>query len=317
MNSIKNILILFSLLIFSCYEPKEKPDDFDQFWDDTLTELGTTVRYEVIKDSIVEDQKWTLNKIKSFQDVSFYAWVAEPLGDGEYPVKIKFSGFGRGNNSVSNIPHKWFLKNEESINMVVDIRGQGLSTEQIQFKGYLTKGLTDKNNYVYRGAYMDAVKSVDFIAEHPKSDGNIIVTGGSQGGALSIVATALNPKVTMSIIGFPFLTDMYHYDRGKWPMNILLRESNKKEIDLDDLLETLSYFDIINFAEKIDTPVFLRTQEIDTITPKEGAIKFFERIKSDKKEIYIENCEGHGCSSKSEVADKLERAFIKSNIQSH
>jgi len=309
-----NFSILFFGLFISCYTPTQKPEDFDIFWEETLTDLGTKIKSKVVKDSISDNKKWTLNKIESFQGIHFYAWVSEPIGDKKYPAKIKFSGFGRGNDNPQEIPHKWFLRQKESINMVVDIRGQGISTDQIKFKGYLTKGLTDKNNYIYRGAFMDAVRSVDFIAEHPKSDGNIIVTGGGQGGALSIAATALNPKVTMSIVGFPFLTDMYNYDKKKWPMKIFIHEAKRKDIDLDELHETLSYFDMINFADKISTPLFIRTQELDTITPKEGTIKFFKAIKSLKKEIHIEDCEGHRCSTKSKEINELERAFIKANM---
>lgn len=309
-----NILILFFWFFISCYTPQQKPEGFDKFWEETLTELGTIINSEVIKDSISDNKKWTLNKIESFQGIHFYAWVSEPIGNKNYPAKIKFSGFGRGNTNPKNIPYKWFLRQKESINMVVDIRGQGASTEQIKFKGYLTKGLTDKNNYIYRGAFMDAVRAVDFIAQHPKGNGNIIVTGGSQGGALSIAATALNPKVTMSIIGFPFLTDMYNYDKQKWPMKVFIHEAKRQEIDLDELHNTLSYFDMLNFAEKIETPLFLRTQELDTITPKEGAIKFFKAIKSNKKEMYIQDCEGHGCATKSKEINKLERSFIKANM---
>ncbi|OUS01650.1 hypothetical protein A9Q86_07730 [Flavobacteriales bacterium 33_180_T64] len=307
------ILSFLTCLLVSCYTHEQKPKDFDEFWQKTLTELGTEFKSVVIRDSIVENKKWTLHKIESFQGVNFKAWVSEPLEGQKYPVKIKFSGFGRVNANSNEIPHKWFLKEEKSINMVIDVREQGISREGEMVKGFLTKGLENRNDYIYRGAFMDAVRSVDFIAEHPKSDGNIIVTGGSQGGALSIVATALNPKVTMSIIGFPFYTDLYNYDKQKWPMKILIRKTKTTDTGLDELYHTLSYFDMLNFADKIDTPLFLRTQKLDTITPKEGAIKFFNAIKSTKKELYIEPCEGHGCSSQSKEANKLERAFIKAH----
>ncbi|MDG5491109.1 acetylxylan esterase [Psychroserpens sp. SPM9] len=317
MNLNKCILILFTCVFISCYVPQQKPDDFEVFWQDTLEELNASpIASEAVRDTIVNDKKWTLHKINSFQGIYFYAWVSEPQTDKTYPIKIKFSRLGPGNTNPNVVPHIWFLKESQTINMVVDIRGQGISTEQIEFKGYLTKGLKDKNNYIYRGAFMDAVRSVDFISQHPKSDGNIIVEGENQGGALSIVTTALNPKVTMTTIGFPLLTDMYSYDKEVWPMKIFIHEAKLNEIDLDELHHTLSYFDMLNFADKIETPLFLRTQEADTITPKETSIKFFNAIKSTQKEMYIEDCNGHGCSSNSEKANQLERAFIEANLRS-
>jgi cephalosporin-C deacetylase len=313
-----SLLIFIASIIISCNSYNDgKPKDFDSFWEDTVNELGTTVVSERLRDTIVNDKKWSLFKIKSFNDVYIHAWVSEPLVSGKFPIKIKFSGFGEGETNRNKVRHPWFLKQKNSINMIVDIRGQGLSQEQIKYKGYLTNALNDKENYIYRGAYMDAVKAVDFIALNPKRDGNLIVSGGSQGGTLSILAAALNPKVTMCVVGFPFLTDIENYDKKEWPMKIIIHEAKRKEIDLNELKHTLSYFDMLNFADKINAPIFIRTQETDIVTPKEGAVKFFNKTKSNKKKIYIEPCEGHGCSSKSKKANDLERTFIKANMLSN
>lgn len=313
----KILLIATLSFITSCENTDKKPKDFDSFWENTIKEMDSIIDFVVIKDTIINDKKLNLYKIKSYNNISFYAWVSEPSIEGKFPVKLRFPGFGRGETDKDKVPFQWFLKEKHTINMIVDIRGQGLSTEQIGFENYLTNGLSNKESYIYRGAYMDAVRAVDFASLNPKADGNIIVTGGSQGGALSIAAAALNSKVTMCIVGFPFLTDIGNYDKKTWPMKSFIHHAFKNEIDLFELKHTLSYFDVLNFADKINVPLFLRTQKLDHITPKEGALKFFEAINNKKKDIYIVDCEGHGCSNDSgysKKANELERAFIKANI---
>lgn len=311
-----SILILCLLLvsISSCYKPKQKPDNFDEFWQSSISELDKKVTSTIVKDSIINNKRVTLRAIESYNNVTIYAWVSEPIKSGKYPVLLKFSGFGRGNQSKNNIPNKWFLQQQNRINITVDIRGQGLSTDEIKFKGYLTKGLENKDNYIYKGAFLDAVKAADFAKTLPNGNGNIVAIGGSQGGALAIAASALNPDITMCIANFPFLTDMYNYDKKKWPMKIWLHETKIRGRELEELHKTLSYFDALNFANKIDVPFFIRTQETDTVTPKEGAIKLFNTIKSNNKNLYIAPCSGHGCSSKSSLANKMEQAFIKENL---
>ncbi|WP_299114835.1 acetylxylan esterase [uncultured Winogradskyella sp.] len=310
------MLCLFLVSIFSCYNPKQKPENFDDFWQSSLEELNGEVTSTIIKDSIINDKRVTLRSIDSYKNATIYAWVAEPIEPGQYPVLIKFSGFGRGNKSKKNIPSKWFLNQKKRINITVDIRGQGLSTDQIKFKDYLTKGIEHKDEYIYRGAFLDAVKAVDFANTLPHGDGNIIVLGEGQGGALAIAASALNPNTTMCIASFPFFTDILSYDKTKWPMKIWIHETKERGWELEDLHETLSYFDVLNFADKIEAPFFLRTQETDTVTPKEGAIKLFNTIKSNNKNLYITPCSGHGCSSKSILANKMEQIFIKENLKS-
>ncbi len=317
MKSFIDLLMILALILsVSCNKEKEiKPSDFNEFWEQTLAELNKNpIEFKKIsKDSIVEGKTISLYKIRSFQDVSFYAWVSEPVNEGQFPIKIRFSGLDVNKANRNEIKNFWFLKQKGFVNMLVDIRGQGLSTEQINPKEYITKGIKNKKEYIYRGAFMDAVRSVNFISENKKSNGKIIVTGGSQGGALSIAATALNKKVSLCVVGFPFLTDTPAYDKTKWPMKIFLHKAKNEKINYFDLKKTLSYFDMLNFAEMINVPVFLRTEEYDDVTPKEGAVKFFNLLKNQRKVLYIDPCKGHGCSTKSIIANELEKTFIKKN----
>jgi len=304
-------LLFYVLIILSCQNKDTKPKNFNNFWEETVNELGTEIIFENIKDSIVQNKKWSLVKIKSFNDVFIYAWVSEPVKKGKFPIKIRFSGLGNGSPNKNKVSVPWFLKQKETINMIVDVRGQGASIDKVKYKGFLTNGLDKKETYIYRGVFMDAVKSVDFIFRNPKSNGNTIVIGGGQGGSLAIVATALNPKVTMCVVGFPFLTDISNYDKQRWPMSIFMHYCKINQVDYFELKKILSYYDMLNFADKINVPIFIRTQELGNITPKEGVVKFFNQVKSGKKEIYIAPCEEHGCSTKSKKINELEKKFIK------
>lgn len=58
---------------------------------------------------------------------------------------------------------------------------------------------------------------MDFLCSLPDWDGkNVIVTGGSQGGALTLVTAALNEKVTMCAPFYPALCDLqgFRHDRA-------------------------------------------------------------------------------------------------------
>jgi len=315
----KQLLLLFllSTIWMSCDQKDDtKPDDFEQFWSASLEELNTVPieSKKIGKDTLIGNKRIRHIKIRSFNDVYFHTWVSKPVEPGNYPVKIRFSGYGEENIKDNQIVHLWFLKQKGFINVLVDIRGQGLSKEQINPKDFLTEDLKDKETYIYRGAYMDAVRVVDFIAGNTNNNGEIIVTGGSQGGALSIVAAALNNKVSLCIAGFPFLTDIKNHNKNEWPMKIWFHRSKILNLVFFVLLRSLSYFDMLNFAHKIKVPVFIRTEEHDLITPPEGAVNFFDRISTQKKVLYVDPCKGHGCASKSRLADDLERVFIQKHL---
>ena len=61
---------------------------------------------------------------------------------------------------------------------------------------YFTYNLEDKDQYYYKRVYMGCVRANDFLVSLPNFDGtNLAVTGGSQGGALSIVTAGLDARV--------------------------------------------------------------------------------------------------------------------------
>jgi cephalosporin-C deacetylase-like acetyl esterase len=78
--------------------------------------------------------------------------------------------------------------------------------------GYLNFGLDHRDRYYYRRVYLGCVRANDFLTAHAKWDGaNLAVTGGSQGGALSIVTAALDPRVKGLAAYYPALSDVTGY----------------------------------------------------------------------------------------------------------
>ncbi len=311
--SILYILRLISLVVLlllgnSCSKNGEELflDDFIQFWEETKFELDIIpIEGEVIAAKIFDQKTISLVRIKSLGGVYFYAWVAEPIEEGTYKAKIQFSGFGRGNTDINLFPNDSFMMAENTISMKVDIRGQGLSTEQIGFENYLSNGNQSKETYIYRGAYMDAVRAVDYIVNKPNSNGQVLTYGGSQGGLLSIVATALNKEIDICVANFPFLADVSIYNKEGWAMSEIM-----KGIDYQEALDLLQYFDATNFSEMIEVPYFSHCGEEDAITPLEGVQLVYDNINTDEKELYIAPCQGHGCSSLDEIAIQKQEAFI-------
>ena len=56
----------------------------------------------------------------------------------------------------------------------------------------------------------------DFLTSQPDWDGkNVIVQGGSQGGALAIVTAGLDKRVTACVANHPALSDMAGYKAGR------------------------------------------------------------------------------------------------------
>jgi len=113
---------------------------------------------------------------------------------------------------------------DDLIGFDLNIRGHGNSKDDINpgFPGYLQYFLNDKELYIYRGAYMDCVRGIDFLfSRHEVDTTRVAVEGASQGGALTFATAALNnSRIKACAPQVPFLSDFEDYFQvATWPAN--------------------------------------------------------------------------------------------------
>lgn len=184
----------------------------------------------------------------------------------------------------------------------LDCRGQGgLSVDAggvtgNTLKGHLVRGLTDAVNgrpdkLFYRAQYLDAVRLVQLIADHDAIDaGRISTFGRSQGGALALVAAALEPRVAQCLPTFPFLSDF----KRAYEMDVATAEGPYGEIGdwfrrFDPLHEqeeavfnALGYIDIQNLAPRITAPVEWSIGLMDKICPPSTQFAAYNKLGGEK-----------------------------------
>jgi cephalosporin-C deacetylase-like acetyl esterase len=97
------------------------------------------------------------------------------------------------------------------------------------------------------------IRAVDYLTSLPNWDGKtVVVIGGSQGGALSIITAALDSRVKALAAFHPALSDITGYIHGRvggWP-ELFRGPANRTT----DKLETASYYDVVNFARRVKVP---------------------------------------------------------------
>lgn len=153
---------------------------------------------------------------------------------------------------------------------MLSVRGQGIQRERNPYGDWAVYGLESAASYYYRGAYMDLIRAIDFVASRPEVDaGRIAVEGGSQGGAFSLVAAALDKRVRCAAPHIPFLTDFPDYFRlAPWPRSAFAAYLEKHPLSTwADVYRVLAYFDVKNFAAAVTCPVVMGIGLQDPICP--------------------------------------------------
>lgn len=257
--------------------------DFEKFWIQTQQRLGEIEpHYRVTKQIKSKNQKQKLFEVEfhRFGNVRVSGWLEIPNTPGPHPCVLRLPGYGQNMKPLN--------KFDDLAIFSFNIRGHGNSQKDISGKpnNFWVRGLEDKNNYFYRGAYMDCVRAMQFLKNHPQIDGQkIAVWGGSQGGGLALATAAFDPAVTYCVADIPFLVDWDNYFKlTRWPEMDQWIDS-KDDQDWSSVLKTMSYFDAMFLAPKIKCPVLCGIGLQDNVCPPTTIFCMLNRIKSPNKHV--------------------------------
>ena len=209
-----------------------------------------------------------------------------PTAEGRYPVRMSFMGYGA---DVYYEDPDW---NADRIDYCVSVRDQGI------FKGrnnnWIERGLSSREEYYYRGAFCDVVRSVEFAASLPKADTTrIFGCGDSQGGAFTWISASLTDRMRAIVPSVPFLSDYPDYAKIVWwPMHEVFQYADEKGMDRAAIMDMLRYFDIKNFTGRITCPVFMAYGLQDPTCPPHTNFAGYNNVTSEKTYMCVPTC-GH------------------------
>jgi cephalosporin-C deacetylase-like acetyl esterase len=293
--------------------PTERQHDFDNYWMRAKRELAAVdPQFKVMKiDSLCTAKRNIyLVEMRSLGNILIRGWYSVPVKPGKYPAIMQVQGYS------STIIPPYVDYGDDIIGFGLNIRGHGNSKDDVNpgFPGYLQYFLNDKELYIYRGAYMDCVRGVDFLFSRPEVDTTrVAVEGASQGGALTYATAALNnTRIKVCAPQVPFLSDFRDYFKvASWPANefVTYVEVDKKQT-WDQVFTTLSYIDIKNLAQWIKCPMIMGVGLVDNVCPPHINFAAYNQVKTEKNYI-VYPTSGHGLP---EDFYKQKMAFIRSHF---
>lgn len=264
-----------------------KPADFDSFWQTAKDELAKVKPdYKVTEKPELEKQnrKVYLVEMKSLGNITIRGWLTEPqskLKNKKFPILLGLPGY-----QVTVAP--MMGEDEDLAIFTLDVRGQGLSRDVIDTRrdDFIVYNLEDKNKYVMRGVIMDCIRSIDFIYSRPElRHDNILVSGGSMGGFLTIATAGLDKRVTLCSAQNPIMSDIYNLDGSvEWPLNTVKKFVKVKPgLTYKKVLDNLQYYDCKNFATTIKCSTLLGIGLLDPYVPPNNAFAVYNNIPARKK----------------------------------
>jgi len=272
--------------------PTDKQDDFDAFWSNTKAELAKIApEYTLteITEKSTSKRKVYLLEYKSLPDAEgneaiARAYYAEPVAGGQYPTVIHYQGYDSGGYDP------WCMGGNDNpgyCELILATRGQLINNRppyENTYGDWFQYGFGSKETYYYRGAYMDAVRAIDFLCTREKVDqSRLYAEGASQGGALTYAAAALTDHPFAAIApSIPFMGDFPDYFQvASWPASAAFAQQKALGMSDEEMYAMLSYFDTKNLATRIQCPVIQTIGLQDNVCPPHTNMAPYNNLPTD------------------------------------
>jgi cephalosporin-C deacetylase len=273
------------------------PADFDAFWTNAIAEarkINLDPRITLMPERCTSDAN--VYHI-SFQNEAvgsrIYGMLAIPKKPGKYPAILRVPGAGI--RPYSGDPK---TAAQGVIALEIGIHGIPVNLDKEVYdnlmngalSSYWTVKMNNRDAFYYKRVYLGCVRAVDFIFTLPEFNGtDIAVTGGSQGGALTIVTAGLDKRIKYMAAFYPALCDYSGYlnkRAGGWPHYFKETEPKPGEI------ETLAFYDVVNFARRVTVSGFYAWGYNDITCPPTSMYSAYNVITAPKElQIFLET--GH------------------------
>lgn len=266
------------------------PDDFQAFWDKGKQELAKVPVNPVL--TLLPERCTDKANVYHVQldNISgkIYGILCTPKKEGKYPAILHVPGAGIR-------PYYGDVWEAEAgfVSFTIGIHGIPVNLDPVVYSDlmqgalnqYWRANLDDKDKYYYKRVYLGCVRALDFIETVDCFNGTDIgVTGGSQGGALSIITAGLDERIDYLAAFYPALSDLTGYLQGRaggWPHMFRDDFTNKTE-----KIETSKYYDVVNFARFVKVPGWYSWGYNDNVCPPTSMYAAYNLIKA-KKELHV------------------------------
>ncbi|NOU94661.1 alpha/beta fold hydrolase [Paenibacillus sp. LMG 31456] len=271
--------------------PLTAREDLSSYWEQTLSRFSSKPLNDS-REKILGPQAFVdayRVSYEGFDNTPIKGWYLLPkfVPQQNLPCVVIYHGY-TGSSGYPEDYSQWLLMGIAVF--AVDVRGQGGETGNLlpqaygMTKGWMSQGILDKDTCYYKAITIDSIKAVDWVYAQPEIDtSRIAIVGNSQGGGLVLITAALSDKPALAIANIP---NMCHMDHGLLNSTGSLTEAAafvaRYPDKLEPILETLSYFDILNLGERIRIPAMLSVGLKDTVCLPETVYAAYNRITSDK-----------------------------------
>lgn len=274
-----------------------RPDDLDEFWDGALSEM------QDLNPGVTTIPRASNSRFADCFDLFFTGmggarihakYLRPKVLSAPAPALLQFHGYG-GNSGDWHDKFTYAAQGYSVLSM--DVRGQsGLSEDKGGYpgktqSGHFIRGIAGgPSQMLFTHIFVDCAQLAAIAIGLPGVDPDrVYAVGGSQGGALTLVCAALEPRIRRAAAVHPFLCDY----RRVWEMDLAqgayaeirdyFRQFDPLHEKEEELWRTLGYIDVQYLAPRIKADVLFGATLMDQTCPPSTQFAAYNKIVSPKQ----------------------------------
>ena len=281
------------------------PVDFDEYWTAEKARLEREVPLDpkMTLDEKLSKRAYNCYRVNfaTFNGNRVYGFMCVPTDSSKAPfrVRVTMPGAGPGVVSASTRPDEITLV--MNVHMFETEESESAQRQHMQCQNDALAAkynLPDKNaycalagiaetreDYYYHDVMLGINRAIDWVCARPDVDlSQVIYTGSSQGGGFGLFLTYLNGHFTKSFVAVCAITGHYGFRQQRksgWPFLIAGQHPERRDV----AKRNAAYFDGVNFAAHIKTPIRFLVGFADEICPPANVYSAYNVCPSKDKAI--------------------------------
>jgi cephalosporin-C deacetylase len=245
-----------------------EPNDFDAFWSAQKAALAAVP---------INPQLFQINSLPNgtrvfkiqFGNVdgrSVFGYLAVPSGAGPFPAVLTVPPFGDSPIQAEPLGLTDYAEKSKAIAMSISIHNAPI--DQVDPQAYRPDDLTRREGHYARYMVLSCLRAVDYLFSRSDFNGDLGVSGNSQGGFLSLAVAGLDSRVkaVMPINNSSSEQNGWRFNRSSGFPNFV-QSGRNLNLDSNAVIRAMQYYDAAYFAKRIKGVMMFQTGYEDDLTP--------------------------------------------------
>jgi len=268
------------------------PEDFDAFWAETVEEARVQpldYRRTLTNDFDYPGFFVETVRFRGMHGAELEGWLAYAPGASRQKSFLWVPPYGR----ESLLPNEYGTREGfTSFSFNFHELGAFHQEKYTPSRGYFAQGAESPETWVFRTMVQNALIATRVLQAQPEADEDRIgAMGMSQGGGIAIWLGALSPIIKAVAADMPFLGAMNQVlerQAYRYPLKELTDFADTIPLGMERILNTIAYFDTLNFATRCTKPTHISYGTKDPACRPDQVQAIFEALPGDKKLVEYE-----------------------------